>query len=188
MSLDLSNIPQELKALPQLVSPTPLIFSWRPTPKITPTPAVNYPDLLSAGTALREGGVNLIRVNDHKTPIGKWKYYQKNRTTKAELENWCEQKSVHGLAMICGKISGGLVIEDFDVAGFFERFIEAVKRNREVRELAAILPIQQTGSGNYQMAFRCELSLRNEKLAWVPQITSRAEKRPLRPGQKPGTQ
>ena len=147
----------------------PVIFLWRrPTQKIIQAPAVNYPDLLSAGVALIEGGVNVIPVNDRKKPLVVWTPYQSRRTTIPELEKWCKNPAVHGLAIIGGKISGGLAVFDFDVARFFERFIEAVKRNREVRELAYLLPIQQTGSGNYQMAFRCGLSLRNDKLAWVP--------------------
>jgi putative DNA primase/helicase len=139
----------------------------RPTHKKNKAPAVNYPDLLSAGIALIEGGVNIIPVDDRKTPLGAWKPYQSRRTTIPELEKWCKNPAVHGLAMIGGEISGGLVVFDFDVPGFFERFIEAVKRNREVRELAYLLPIQQTGSTNHQLAFRCGLPLKNDKLAWV---------------------
>jgi hypothetical protein len=113
----------------------PVIILWRrPTPKITIAPAVNFANLLSAGKALIEGGVNVIPVNDHKTPaVDEWRPYQSNRTAIAELKSWCKKKHVYGLAMVGGKISGGLVILDIDVAGFLERFIEAVKRNREVR-------------------------------------------------------
>jgi putative DNA primase/helicase len=166
MSLNPTKISQELKGQP-VVSP-PLIFSWRPTPKINVIPAINYPDLLSAGSALIKGGVNVIPVDKRKKPLVAWKPYQKRRTTIPELEKWCKSRAVCGLAMIGGEISRGLVILDSDVFGFFEKLIEKVKQNREVRELAYILPIQQTGSGNYQMAFRCGLSLRNDKLAWVP--------------------
>jgi hypothetical protein len=148
--------------------PLILLRGW-PIHKIIPAPAFNYPDLLSAGIALIKGGVSVIPVKDNKTPaLKEWAPYQAKRTTIPELESWCKKKSVHGLAMVGGKISGGLMIFDFDVAGFFERFIETVKKNPEVRELAYLLPIQQTGSGNYQMAFRCGLSLRNDNLAWVP--------------------
>lgn len=162
------NLAQKIQTPKYRIVSAPLIFSWRPTPKISGVPAVNYPDLLSAGKALLKGGVNFISIDDQKKPRGKWKHYQTERTADAELGVWCKKRSVHGLAMIGGEISGGLVIQDFDVPVFFERFIEKVKRHREVRELAYLLPIQQTGSGNYQMAFRCGLSLRNDKLAWVP--------------------
>lgn len=163
-----------LKAQPQQVVSPPLIFSWRPTPKISGLPAVNYPDLLSAGIALIKGGVNVIPIDAKKTPADpplpsqRWKKYQKERVTEALLWKWAKTLRVHGWAMIGGKVSGGLVDLDFDAPGFFERFMEKVKRNPEVRELAYLLPIQQTGSGNHQMAFRCSLSLKSDKLAWIP--------------------
>lgn len=160
-------IPAELKAQPHLVA-SPLIFSWHPQ-KILEAPPVNYPDLLSAGEAMLKSGVNLIPINKSKKPaLKEWKPYQTRRTTIPELEKWYKSKAVHGLAMIGGEISRGLVDLDFDVSGFHERFLEKVKLNREVRELAYLLPIHQTGSGNYQMVFRCSWLLRSEKLAWVP--------------------
>jgi hypothetical protein len=65
--------------------------------------------------------------------------------------------------MLCGKISGNLTILDFDEPGFYERW------KAEVGESAQILPTQQTGSGyGYQVAFRSNLPVRNDKLAFVP--------------------
>jgi hypothetical protein len=65
--------------------------------------------------------------------------------------------------MVCGEISGGLTIMDFDEPGFYERW------RVEVGDLAQTLPTQQTGSGaGYQAAFRSSLSVRNDKLAYVP--------------------
>ncbi len=88
----------------------------------------NPQDLLEAGLAYLEGGVNLIPVNARKTPADpplpyqKWKKYQKERVTKDLLRKWANSPGVHGWAMVCGKISGGLTILDFDEPGFYENW------------------------------------------------------------------
>lgn len=64
--------------------------------------------------------------------------------------------------MVCGKISGGLTILDFDEPGFYEKW------RGKAGELAQVLPTQQTGSGEgYQVAFRSNLPIRNDKLAYA---------------------
>ncbi len=126
-------------------------------------------DLLKAGLAYLEGGVNLIPVNARKTPADpplpyqRWKRYQTERVTKAVLRKWANNPGVHGWAMVCGKISNGLTILDFDEPGFYERW------TAKVGNLAQLLPTQQTGSGDgYQVGFRSNLHFHNDKLAYVP--------------------
>ncbi|MCG6536520.1 MAG: bifunctional DNA primase/polymerase, partial [Syntrophales bacterium LBB04] len=133
-------------------------------------------NLLEAGLAYIEGGINLIPVNAQKTPADpplpyqKWKRYQKERVTKPLLRKWANTPGVQGWAMVCGKISGSLTILDFDEIGFYERWKD------KVGELALTLPTQQTGSGEgYQVAFRSNLPIRNDKLAYAP--TNNAEGR-----------
>ncbi len=126
-------------------------------------------DLLEAGLAYLEGGINLIPVNSRKTPADpplpfqRWKKLQKEQVTKDLLRKWADTPGVQGWAMVCGKISGGLTILDFDVPGFLEKW------KGKVGEMAQVLPTQQTGSGEgYQVAFRSNLPIRNDKLAYVP--------------------
>ncbi len=126
-------------------------------------------DLLEAGLAYLEAEISLIPVNARKTPADpplpyqKWKRYQKERVTKALLRNWANSSGVQGWAMVCGKISGGLTILDFDEPGFYEKW------KAKVGELAQAIPTQQTGSSEgYQVAFRSNLPIRNDKLAYVP--------------------
>jgi hypothetical protein len=130
----------------------------------SPTPQ----DLLKAGLAYFEGGLNLIPVNAKKSPADpplphqKWKKYQTEGVTKAILRIWVNTPGVCGWAIVCGEISGGLTIMDFDEPGFYERW------QAKVGELALRLPTQQTGSGyGYQVAFRSNLHIRNDKLACV---------------------
>lgn len=129
-----------------------------------PTPK----NLLEAGLAYLEGGINLIPVNARKAPADpplsyrKWKRYQTEQVTKTILRKWANSPEVHGWAMVCGKISGGLTILDFDEPGFYEKW------KAKEGGLAQTLPTQQTGSGDgYQVAFRSDLPVRNDKLAYV---------------------
>ena len=72
------------------------------------------------------------------------------------------QEVVAGFAAVCGEVSGGLTIIDFDVPGFFESW------SGLAGELAQKLPMQRTGSGGYQVGFRSTLKTRNDKLAYAP--------------------
>ena len=51
-----------------------------------------------------------------KEPACKWKKFQTERPTETMLRNWFRRKDLDGLAVICGDVSGGLVIRDFDDA------------------------------------------------------------------------
>jgi putative DNA primase/helicase len=75
-----------------------------------------------------------------------------------ELKRWFAGETVKSLAAVCGKISGGLLVLDFDVPGYFE----------EWRELAGGLPVQRTGGGGWQVFLRCPDPGRNVQLAWHP--------------------
>ncbi|MFH1597246.1 MAG: DUF3987 domain-containing protein [Pseudomonadota bacterium] len=139
----------------------------RPQPE--PATYLDREALAAAALAYLAGGLSIIPVNGRKKPsLKEWKPFQGKQATREQFERWVRFHSLAGFAVVCGEVSGGLAIFDFDVDGFIERFLEAVKRDPEVRELAGSLPIQQTGSGNHQIAFRCGLPLRNDKLAYFP--------------------
>ena len=96
-----------------------------------------------------------------------WIDFQTRRATVDELYRWL--KAGAQLALVCGEISGGLLLIDFDrFAGgsedLFERWADACEaQGYPVRSL----PRQQTGSGGWQVAVRCEQPGENTKLAWV---------------------
>lgn len=71
-----------------------------------------------------------------------------------------------GVAVACGQVSGGLLVIDFDDAGFYRRWRAGVV-------LPAGVLVQQTGSGGYQVWLRCARPGRNEKLAFRVQLDER---------------
>jgi hypothetical protein len=66
-----------------------------------------------------------------------------------------------GVAVATGAASGGLLVLDFDGAGFYERWRE------RVGALPADVFVQRTGGGGYQVWVRCDHPGRNTKLAWA---------------------
>jgi len=125
-------------------------------------------DLLTAALACVKAGVSIVPI-DHTTkrpatellPGGKWRPYQCTIADEATVRRWIAS-GIQSFAVVAGRVSGGLLVLDFDAPGFFERWCEGVG------ELAHALPVQQTGGGGYQVLLRCPDPGGNDKLAWTP--------------------
>lgn len=113
-----------------------------------------------------------LEVTTEPTDIkkGTWEPYQKRRATVAELDRWLDC-GISAIAMIGGPVSGGLEILDFDVDGYYDRWLDMV------REDVAGLPVQRTGGGGIQVAWRCPAPETNKKIAWHPDETSHSGRR-----------
>ena len=131
-------------------------------------------DLLSAALAAIRAGVSIIPI-DHrdKRPAanllprsaeGKatWKPYQERIASEDEVRRWfAGPQAAQAFAVVCGKVSGGLLVLDFDAPEFCKRWADAVG------DSANGLPAQQTGGGGYQVLLRCPDPGGNDKLAWA---------------------
>jgi len=56
----------------------------------------------------------LIPVNDAKEPLIKWKDFENNRLSWDQIMEWNQKFNNPNFAVMCGDISGGLVILDFE--------------------------------------------------------------------------
>lgn len=65
--------------------------------------------------------IPLAPTSKHPPRGFRWKQYQERRPTITELHDW-HDRTEFGLAVICGKVSGGLIVRDFDKPGAYERF------------------------------------------------------------------
>lgn len=92
-----------------------------------------------------------------------WKPYQQGMADEATVRRWFAS-GCQAYAVVCGKVSSGLLVLDFDAQGFYERWAAAVG------ELAAGLPVQQTGGGGFQVLLRCPEPGGNLKLAWAIKV------------------
>jgi hypothetical protein len=128
-----------------------------------PAPSLDRSALIAAGLYYHDGGLSIIPVNAEKKPaIPGWKPYQKKQATREQVKRWELLYLLAGFAVVCGEVSGGLTIIDFDVPGFYEKWAALVG------ELAQTLPTQRTGGDGEQVAFRSGLVVANDKLAWAP--------------------
>lgn len=119
------------------------------------------PELLTYALALADSGCSVIPVGQDKRPWIAWKPDQTKQASPEQLTRWATDESTTGFALVCGAVSGGVEVIDFDEPGFLEDFF------RNAPDWASDLPRQKTGGGGHQIAYRRPLPPGNTKLAWV---------------------
>lgn len=133
----------------------------------TPTSQVAY-SALEAGMSVLP-----IKPDGTKRPaVGGWKKYQQNSPTVEDVEAWFRHPE-WGLALVTGKVSGGLIALDFDAAATFSAWLRLVQRDKELHALYQFLAEgyeEQTPKGGRHILFRCpeafvERRPGNQKLA-----------------------
>jgi hypothetical protein len=113
-------------------------------------------------------------TEDTGRKCGTWKPYQTRFPTQDEIDHWLRAR-IQALAVVCGKASGGVEILDFDTGPNGETWYDAwCAQCCDVADRYN-LPVQQTGGGGFQTAWRCEEVEGNQGLAWA-----------LTPGKNPG--
>jgi len=129
--------------------------------------------------ALLDSGISVIPVNENKTPaIKSWKGYTKEIPDFNNLKH----KYMDGkIAMICGKVSGGLEAIDIDskydlAAKLAEQYFQRIKEQDQF--LMKKLVIQQTPSGGYHLIFKSLECEGNLKLAQRETTEQEKEKNP----------
>ena len=90
-----------------------------------------------------------------------WKPYQNEVADAATLTRWA-LSNVDAFAVVCGRVSGNLLVLDFDVPRLYDAWMELVGDHADG------LPVQRTGGGGYQVFLRCPDPGGNIRLAWVP--------------------
>ena len=109
------------------------------------TTAAQALDLLPVALDYRAGGISLVPCSaatklpeTSLLPGGKWKPYQESPADEATIRRWFNSgcKAVAGIG---GKVSGSLLVIDFDEARFYDAWLALVG------SLADGLPTQRTG-------------------------------------------
>ena len=124
-------------------------------------------ELLDQALRLARAGVSIVPCDGNKTPLISWKPFQSRVATEREIGWWFDEKKVLAIAVVGGKVSGNLLIIDFDMKNddgkrLYETWVATVPSHIKER-----LVWQQTGSGGRQALFRCPQVGGNTKLAWV---------------------
>ena len=107
-----------------------------------------------------------IKYRDKKS-LGEWKEYQKRRATKEELEKWFINNQVN-IAIICGRVSGNLVVLDFDRKEKYKDFENELPE--KWKKIFNSTPLVESGKG-YHFYFR----LKDPKLLPGPKIRVRED-------------
>jgi KaiC/GvpD/RAD55 family RecA-like ATPase len=96
-----------------------------------------------------------------KRPLISWKPYQ----TAPEAVQGAERWKATQIALVCGKVSGGLVCIDFDTKNGDKYNPWLILINEQYPELLSKLVIEQSPSGGFHVIFKTEYQIGNVKLA-----------------------
>ncbi len=105
-------------------------------------------DVLSAALKYHTLGWSIIPIvrptstDDEKSPaLKRWKQFQSKSADEQQLRDWFDRREDLGLAVVLGKVSGGLTCRDYDQEVAYHAWAA------QNPELAKTLPIAKTGRG-----------------------------------------
>jgi putative DNA primase/helicase len=98
-----------------------------------------------------------IRLDGSKAAAVPWKEYQDRLATDEELQSWFSRKS--GIGIVCGAVSGGLEVLDFDDGSIFWDWFDAIP------DVACKLAVVETPKDGYHVLYRCDVLGGNQKIA-----------------------
>ncbi len=125
-----------------------------------------------AGGCVQAGfSVIPIRGDGSKAPALAWTAYQQQRPTSEELHAWFHPDTGRyrhgGLALVCGQVSGGFEVLDFDVAEAFEEF-RTLLGDRGQEGLLQRVSLTHTPRPGVHLGLRSPCPERNQVLARRP--------------------
>jgi len=104
-------------------------------------------------------GCNCIPVDPKtKKPKVAWARWQSE--TISDIERTAMFERAEGIAVVCGQVSGGLEVIDFDDPAVFPFWCSLINEDLYKRLL-----VQRTQSGGFHACYRCERIGRNQRLA-----------------------
>lgn len=85
--------------------------------------------LRSTALAAHEAGLAVVPVDAaRKVPTVQWKRYRQTPPDLSRVKEWFESPGRTGLGVLCGKVSGGLTLLEFEAAavasGLYDLFVE----------------------------------------------------------------
>ncbi|NQU34426.1 MAG: DUF3987 domain-containing protein [Bacteroidetes bacterium] len=122
-----------------------------------------------------ESGLSVIPTNIDKASLIVWKPFQAERMTNGELTKNFKSPNIHGIAIICGPISGNLEVIDVDCKydltnNLWSDFQHLIEDN--LSEIYEKLVIAKTVNSGYHIYYKCDEIEGNKKLACRPTLDS----------------
>lgn len=118
-----------------------------------------------------EAGISVlpIRPDGSKQPaVSRWKHYQQEQPTEAEVQAWFLGHPQRGLALVTGWVSGNLIALDFDDPAMFAVWQQRVRHDPGLCDLYNFIATgyeERTPKNGRHLLFRCPASEGNQKLA-----------------------
>ena len=100
-------------------------------------------NILNAALTYRAAGLSVIPVDQGKKPLCAWKPFQEQPANKTLIQEWFRNQAHPNLGIVCGQVSGGLLVLDFDQ----EALVTYRHWRKAVGHLAEKLPAVRTGKG-----------------------------------------
>ncbi len=92
-------------------------------------------------------GLSVIPLkHGEKVPLIKWEQYQKEPPSIAEVQKWFKDTD-NNIAIVCGKVSGNLVVIDFDDVEAYEKFMKEIEGDTELKDIINSTWLVRTGKG-----------------------------------------
>jgi hypothetical protein len=133
---------------------------------------VSLPPVLACARSYAQAGLSVMPIlpcNRCKNPakgkepaLSTWKRYQIELPIADEVDYWFGDGQ-HGIAILCGQISGGLEVIDFEDGALFEQWRERVEG--ETPGLLARLPVVRTPRPGRHVYYRSDRFEGSKKLA-----------------------
>ena len=110
--------------------------------------------VLACATAYARAGLSIIPTSKAtKTPCIQWTTYQTRRASTEQIQEWFASVGLC-IGIVCGKVSGGLEMIDFDhKAELYPAWAEIVEQ--EAPGLLSRLVREETQSGGLHVVYRC---------------------------------
>lgn len=133
-------------------------------------------ELTSQAEDILSHGISITLTDDRKVSVGPWKEFQSRLMTHEELHQ--RSQNAHGLAIITGKVSGGLEVIDIDLkydntGKLYEQLQDRLKKSFKKFTIA------KTVNNGYHLYYRCHKIEGNQKLAMRWTTDEERQKNPL---------
>jgi putative DNA primase/helicase len=129
-------------------------------------------DMLAAALAAHDAGLSVVPVRDDgtKRPIGQWKRWQTERADIGQVRAWY-QNGRTGLGVVCGRVSGGLEMLEFEGRAIEEGLADLLDVEANAAGLGDLVDriirgyCERTPSGGLHLLYRCAETDGSVKLA-----------------------
>jgi len=114
-----------------------------------PTPQYIEDAKKAAEKYLGWGLVVIPAIHGQKRPEVEWKEYQEKPPKEKQMKAWFDDGRPHNIAILCGPVSGNLVVQDFDDPDVYSKFYKSEKIEAET-------PVVKTGRGGVHVYLRSD--------------------------------